>query len=151
MIDLYERSQRQLRAVAARYVGDEADDMVQEAFLRALRWGDGFRGDAAPLTWLSRIVVNACLDRCRKSSRWTQARPGYARHHPTMANAAVEETLAIRRALRRLTSVQREVFILYDILGHSHKEIAQRLSIPLNTSKSRLADARKRLREALQA
>jgi RNA polymerase sigma-70 factor, ECF subfamily len=149
VVHLYERSQRQLRAVAARYVGDEAEDVVQEAFLRALRWGDGFRGDAAPLTWLSRIVVNACLDRCRKSSRWTQARPRYARHHPTRANATVEEMLAMRAGLRRLTSVQREVFVLYDVLGHTHKEIAQRLAIPLNTSKSRLSDARKRLREVL--
>ena len=148
VVHLYERSQRQLCAVAARYVGDEAEDVVQEAFLRALRWGDGFRGDAAPLTWLSRIVVNACLDRCRKSSRWTQARPR-ARHHPTLMNATVEETLAMRAALRRLTSVQREVFVLYDVLGHTHKEIAQRLAIPLNTSKSRLSDARRRLREEL--
>lgn len=149
VVHLYEQSQRRLRAVAARYVGDEAEDVVQEAFLRALRWGDGFRGDAAPLTWLSRIVVNACLDRCRKSRRWTHARPRYARHHPTMTNATVEETLAMRAALRRLTSVQREVFVLYDVLGHTHKEIAQRLDIPLNTSKSRLSDARKRLREEL--
>ena len=149
VVHLYERSRRQLRAVAARYVGDEAEDVVQEAFLRALRWGDAFRGDAAPLTWLSRIVVNACLDRCRKSSRWTQASPRYARHHPTRANATVEEMLAMRAALRRLTSVQREVFVLYDVLGHTHKEIAKRLAIPLNTSKSRLSDARKRLREVL--
>ena len=145
---MYERSHRQLRAVAARYVGDEAEDVVQEAFLRALRWGDGFRGDAAPLTWLSRIVVNVCLDRCRRRSRWNQARPRYARR-PAMAHGTVEEMLAMRRALRRLTSVQRQVFVMYDVLGHTHKEIARRLDIPLNTSKSRLSDARKRLREAL--
>ena len=146
---VYERSRPQLRAVAARYVGDEAEDVVQEACLRALRRGDGFRGDAAPLTWLSRIVVNVCLDRCRRRSRWTHARPRYERHHPTMVNATVEETLAIRKALRRLTAVQRQVFVMYDVLGHTHKEIAQRLAIPLNTSKSRLSDARQRLREVL--
>ena len=145
---LYEHSQRQLRVVAARYVGDEAEDVVQEAFLRALRWGDGFRGDSAPLTWISRIVVNACLDRCRKEGRWTQARPRYVHHQPTMTNATGETTIAMRRALQRLTSAQREVFVLYDVLGLTHKEIAGRLAIPLNTSKSRLSDARKRLREA---
>jgi RNA polymerase sigma-70 factor (ECF subfamily) len=146
---LYEHSQRQLRGVAARYVGDEAEDVVQEAFLRALRWGDGFRGDSAPLTWIGRIVVNACLDRCRKKGRWTQVRPRYVRQQPTMTNATGEKAIAMRRALQQLTSAQREVFVLYDVLGLTHKEIADRLAIPLNTSKSRLSDARKRLREAL--
>jgi len=149
VVQLYERSQRQLRAVAARYVGDEAEDMVQEAFLRALRCGDSFRGDAAPLTWLSRIVINACLDRCRKQRRWAQASPRYASRRPVLMDATVEETLAIRRALRGLTSAQREVFLLYDVLGHTHNEIAARLAIPPNTSKSRLSDARRRLREGL--
>ena len=148
-MQVYERSHRQLRAVAARYVGDEAEDVVQEAFLRALRWGDGFRGDAAPLTWLSRIVLNVCVDRCRRRNRWTHARPSYARHHPTATNATVVELLAMRKAFRRLTPVQRQVFVMYDVLGHTHKEIAQRLDIPLNTSKSRLSDARQRLREVL--
>ena len=149
MVQVYERSRPQLRAVAARYVGDEAEDVVQEAFLRALRWSDGFRGDAAPLTWLTRIVVNTCLDRCRRRSRWTQARLRYTYHQPAVGKPTVAEMLAMRRALRRLSAVQREVFLMYDVLGHTHKEIAQRLSIPLNTSKSRLSDARQRLREAL--
>ena len=149
VIQAYERSRPQLRAVAARYVGEDAEDVVQEAFLRALRWSGGFRGEAAPLTWLTRIVVNACLDRCRRRSRWTHARPGFVAEHPTVTNATAEKMLAMRRALHRLTPVQREVFLLYDVLGHTHKEIAQRLAIPLNTSKSRLSDARHRMREVL--
>ncbi len=149
VVQVYERSRPQLRAVAARYVGDEADDVVQEAFLRALRWGDGFRGDAAPLTWIMRVVINACVDRCRRRSRRTQAEPRYARDQPTTARATGTDALAMRRALRRLSTVQRQVFFMYDVLGHTHKEIAQQLSIPLNTSKSRLSDARQRLREVL--
>ena len=149
VLQVYEHSRPQLRAVAARYVGEEADDVVQEAFLRALRWGDRFRGDAAPVTWLTRIVVNACLDRCRRRRRWTVARPHYASHRPTIQNAMPDSALAMRRALTRLTPVQREVFVMYDVLGHTHKEIAQRLAIPLNTSKSRLSDARQRLRDVL--
>jgi RNA polymerase sigma-70 factor (ECF subfamily) len=149
LVHVYEQSQRQLRAVAARYVGDEAEDVVQEAFLRALRSGERFRGDAAPQTWLSRIVINVCLDHCRKRGRWKRVSPRYVRHQPTMENPTGAGLLAMRRALRRLTSVQRQVFVLYDVLGHSHIEIAERLAIPLNTSKSRLSDARKRLREVL--
>jgi RNA polymerase sigma-70 factor, ECF subfamily len=148
VVHLYEQSRRQLRAVAARYVGDEADDVVQDAFLRALRSGHGFRGDAQPLTWISRIVVNASLDRCRRRTRWEHAYPRLAQR-PTMADAAFEETLAIRTALRRLTRDQRKVFVLYDVLGHTHNEISRRLAIPPGTSKSRLSDARRRLRESL--
>jgi RNA polymerase sigma-70 factor, ECF subfamily len=65
------------------------------------------------------------------------------------ANPASESSMAIRTALRRLTRDQRKVFVLYDVLGHTHKEIARRLAIPAGTSKSRLSDARRRLRDAL--
>ena len=148
VVHLYEQSRRQLRSVAARYVGDEAEDVVQDAFLRALRSGHGFRGDAAPLTWLSRIVVNASLDRCRRRTRWEHAYPRIA-HRSAVANATGEHSIAIRTALRRLSRDQRQVFLLYDVLGHTHNEIAQRLAIPPGTSKSRLSDARRRLRDAL--
>ena len=148
VVHLYEQSRRQLRTVAARYVGDEAEDVVQDAFLRALRSGHGFRGDAQPLTWISRIVVNASLDRCRRRARWEHARPRLA-HRAVSANPASESSMAIRTALRRLTRDQRKVFVLYDVLGHTHKEIARRLAIPAGTSKSRLSDARRRLRDAL--
>ena len=148
VVHLYEQSRRQLRAVAARYVGDEAEDVVQDAFLRALRSRDGFRGDAALLTWLSRIVVNASLDRCRRRARWKHAYPWLA-HRSANANATGERSMAIRTALRRLTRDQRKVFVLYAVLGHTHNEIARRLAIPPGTSKSRLSDARRRLREAL--
>ena len=145
---LYEHSQRRLRAVAARYVGDDAEDVVQDAFVKALRCGDAFRGDAAPLTWVSRIVVNASIDRCRRRTRWEHAYPRLAQR-PATAATAFEDSFAIRKALRRLTSDQRRVFILHHVLGYTHLEIARRLAIPTGTSKSRLADARKRLRQAL--
>jgi RNA polymerase sigma-70 factor (ECF subfamily) len=145
---LYEHSQRRLRAVAARYVGDDAEDVVQDAFVKALRCREAFRGDAAPLTWVSRIVVNASIDRCRRRTRWEHAHPRLAQRS-TMVTAAVEDRLAIRNALRRLTRDQRHVFVLYHVLGYTHHEIGRRLAIPTGTSKSRLADARRRLRQAL--
>ena len=145
---LYERSQRRLRAVAARYVGDDAEDIVQDAFVKALRCRDAFRGDAAPLTWVSRIVVNASIDRCRRRTRWEHAYPRLAPRQ-AYTTAAFEDSFALRNALRRLSSEQRRVFVLYHVLGYTHHEISRRLSIPTGTSKSRLADARKRLRQAL--
>ena len=145
---LYEQSQRRLRAVAARYVGDDAEDVVQDAFVKALRCRDAFRGDAAPLTWVSRIVVNAAIDRCRRRTRWEHAHPRLMQRS-TLTIAPVEDTFAIRNALRHLTREQRRVFVLFDVLGYTHQEIARRLTIPTGTSKSRLADARRRLRQAL--
>lgn len=145
---LYEHSQRRLRAVAARYVGDDAEDVVQDAFVKVLRYGSAFRGDAAPLTWVSRIVVNASLDRCRRRTRWEHAHPRLAQRPATTA-AAFEDAFTIRNALRRLTRDQRRVFVLYHVLGYTHHEISRRLAIPTGTSKSRLADARRRLRQAL--
>jgi len=144
---LYEHSQRRLRAVAARYVGDDAEDVVQDAFVKALRCGDAFRGDAAPLTWVSRIVVNASIDRCRRRGRWEQAYPHLT--PPRTMAAGLDESFAVRTALRCLTRDQRRVFVLYHVLGYTHLEISRRLAIPTGTSKSRLADARRRLRQAL--
>jgi RNA polymerase sigma-70 factor (ECF subfamily) len=144
----YEQSRKQLRAVAARYVGDDAEDVVQDAFVSALRYGNTFRGDSAPLTWLYRIVTNRSIDHCRRRNRRDHPALGDALR-PARADAAVEESLALRTALRWLTPEQCRVFVMYDVLGHTHVEIARLLAIPLGTSKSRLSEARRRLREAL--
>lgn len=148
MAYVYEQSRRQLRAVAARYVGDDAEDVVQDAFVSALRYGNTFRGGSSPLTWLYRIVMNTSIDHCRKRSRWERAAVGDA-HRPAVAEAAFEESFALRTALRQLTPEQCRVFVMYDVLGHTHVEIARLLAIPLGTSKSRLCEARRRLRNAL--
>jgi RNA polymerase sigma-70 factor (ECF subfamily) len=145
---VYEQSRRQLRAVAARYVGDDAEDVVQDAFVSALRYGNSFRGESAPLTWLYRIVTNTSIDHCRRRTRRERASLGDATR-PIGADASFEESLALRTALRRLTPEQCRVFVMYDVLGHTHVEIARLLAIPLGTSKSRLSEARRRLRSAL--
>ena len=145
---VYEESRGRLRAVAARYVGDDAEDVVQDAFVSALRYGGSFRGDASPLTWLYRIVMNTSVDHCRRRGRREHLLLGEA-HRPVPADAAAEEMFALRTALRELTREQCRVLVMYDVLGHTHVEIARRLAIPLGTSKSRLSEARRRLRKAL--
>ena len=144
---VYERSRRQLCIVASRYVGRDAEDVVQDAFVRALRFDRSFRGDAAPLTWLHRIVVNDSLNHYRRRDRWHT----FLRRHiqPRFTQSSQENTLAIRLALRELTSHEYRVFVLYEVSGHSHNEIATLLSIPIGTSKWRLASARRRLQALL--
>ena len=145
---VYEESRGRLRAAAARYVGDDAEDVVQDAFVSALRYGGSFRGDATALTWLYRIVMNTSIDHCRRRSRREHLLLSDA-HRPILAGTAVEDTVALQTALRELTTEQCRVFVMYDVLGHTHVEIARRLAIPLGTSKSRLSEARRRLRRAL--
>ena len=148
LMELYERFGRNLRAMAARYVGDEAEDVVQDAFVSALSAASRFRGDAAPMTWVHRIVRNASIDHYRKRIRH-QHSDLPPRDRLISRGTSVEQTFAIRAALRELTRDQYRVFVMYELIGYTHNEIAERLKIPAGTSKSRLCDARRRLREEL--
>jgi RNA polymerase sigma-70 factor, ECF subfamily len=155
LLHLYESFRRQLCGTAARYVGNDAEDIVQEAFLSALRFGRAFRGEAEPLTWLHRIVINKSLDYHRKRARRDHAQLNLPDPpHPPGANRTriatpPEEALTVRKALRHLTSREYRVFVMHDVLGYSHDEIARLLSIPMGTSKWRLGRARRRLQEQL--
>jgi RNA polymerase sigma-70 factor, ECF subfamily len=151
LADAYVRSYGQLRSVASRFVSrEDADDMVQEAYLRALAHGSGFRGEAAPTTWIYRILVNVCLDARRHRQRRVQVAfedtPDRPRVRPSHR---ITDRFALRAALDSLASGEREVCVMYDVMGYTHPEIARRLGIPVGTSKGRLCTARRRLRRML--
>ena len=148
LMELYQRAGRYLRTVAARYVGDDAEDIVQDAFVSALCSAREFRGDAKPLTWVHRIVRNASIDHYRRRIRREDQTLG-RRIAPVIGGPSVENASAIRAALRELTRDQYRVFLLYDLIGYTHSEIAERLNIPAGTSKSRLFEARRRLQQQL--
>ena len=150
--ETYVRSFGRLLSVARRLVSrEDADDMVQEAYLRALTNGDRFRGDAAQTTWIHRILVNACLDarryRQRRGTHVTleegHTRPRVRRWHRLIDGAA------LRAAIASLESPERQVCVMYDVMGYTHPEISRRLGIPVGTSKGRLCSARRRLRRLL--
>ena len=147
MRDWYETCRQRLCLTAARYVGHDAEDVVQDAFLRAFRFGAAFRGDSAPLTWLHRIVVNESINHYRKRARRERA-DLFSANRRRMASS-FEDTLAVRRALRALPPDEYRVFVMYELIGRSHREIAALLSIPVGTSKWRLARARAHLQETL--
>jgi RNA polymerase sigma-70 factor (ECF subfamily) len=150
--ETYAQSYGQLRSVAARFVSrDEADDLVQEAYLRALAHGGRFRGEAAETTWIYRILVNACLDARRyRQRRGSQValEDGHTSLRGRRVHGPVERH-ALRAALATLDLSEREVCVLYDVMGYTHPEIARRLGIPVGTSKGRLCTARRRLRRLL--
>ena len=154
LAETYAQSYSQLRNVASRFVNrDEADDLVQEAYLRALANGDRFRGQAAPNTWIYRILVNACLD----VRRYRQRRGLHVRLEDAHVRSRrrhwqrLADRQALRAALASLDENEREVCVMYDVMGYTHPEIARRLGIPVGTSKGRLCTARRRLRRLLSA
>ena len=148
--ELVRRPRDRLWAVALRTLGDreEAADALQDALLSAFRAGRGaaFRGDAAPTTWLHRIVVNACLDRVRRRA----ARPAdpLPEHDVPARGDAVGSRLTgidVEAALRTLPVEQRSALVLVDMYGWSVEDAAQVLDCPSGTVKSRCARGRARL------
>jgi RNA polymerase sigma-70 factor (ECF subfamily) len=152
LADTYVQSYGRLRSVASRFVErQDADDMVQEAYLRALASGDDFRGESAETTWIHRILVNACLDVRRSRQRrgiHVTLEEGHARSHVRRWHRMIDRQ-ALRTALASLDSTEREICVMYDVMGFTHREIARRLGIPIGTSKGRLCAARRRLRRML--
>jgi RNA polymerase sigma-70 factor (ECF subfamily) len=148
--ELVRRHRDRLWAVALRTLGDreEAADALQDALLSAFRAGRGaaFRGDAAPTTWLHRIVVNACLDRVRRRA----ARPAdpLPEHDVPARGDAVGSRLTaidVAAALRTHPVEQRSALVLVDLYGWSVEDAAQVLDCPSGTVKSRCAPGRARL------
>ena len=151
LADTYLDSYGRLRNVAARFVRrQDADDLVQEAYVRALANGGRFRGEAAQTTWIYRILVNACLDaRRHQQRRGVPVAVDEGRETPRSRSHGLDECHAMRAALASLAAGERQVCVMYDVMGYTHPEISRRLGIPIGTSKGRLCTARRRLRRLL--
>jgi RNA polymerase sigma-70 factor, ECF subfamily len=151
---LFRRHRDQLWAVAIRTLGDpeEAADALQDAMVSAFRRAATFRGDSAVMTWLHRIVVNACLDRMRRRA----ARPESAGHDDALDTLAgggrlsdlsgtTDTALDVRAALRGLVPEQQAALVLVDMLGYPIAAAATVLGVSEGTVKSRAARGRARL------
>ena len=142
-----------MKSVALNMLGNrsDAEDAVQEAFLRAYRSRSTFRRDASLWTWVYRILLNTCRDigRRRVSHGETplDIEDGI---EPPARDVDHPLRLALMRALDELAPIYREVFVLYEVEGHTHREVADILEIPEGTSKGRLFEARQRLKTRLR-
>jgi RNA polymerase sigma factor (sigma-70 family) len=141
--------------VAYGIAGDEAEDAVQDAFVKSFRKLDTFRTDAAFRPWLFTIVANEARNRRRASSRRTRL-DLQVRDEPMLAGVAVEDVVAQHDQRRQLLDVvaklpdrYREVVALRYFAGLSESETAEALSCPLGTAKSRLSRALNLLRADL--
>lgn len=155
---LVQRHRDRLWAVALRTTQDPEDaaDALQDALLSAFRRADQFRGESAVTTWLHRIVVNAALDRMRRTAvRPTVALPegqdGDTLDLPDRHDAIGqrEDQLVIAEALADLPQEQREAVVLVDIEGYSVEEAASMLGCPAGTVKSRCSRGRAKLARQL--
>jgi RNA polymerase sigma-70 factor (ECF subfamily) len=143
-----------MKSLALNMLGNvpDAEDAVQEAFLRAYRSRASFREGATLFTWVCRILINTCHDvgRSRAKRRGEETLDGDALVDPPAPAADHPLRLALERAVRQLAPIYRDVFLLCEVEGCTHREVAAILEIPEGTSKARLFEARRQLRTAIR-
>jgi len=134
--------------------GDLAADFTQETFIRAFERLEQFRGDSSLSTWLHTIAVSVALNGMRKVKR-IRGRTENIDDTPALAveprGFTGDLKLKLHAAIDALSAKLRPVFVMHDVEGYTHEEIAGTLGIPVGTSKARLFDARAKLRLALAA
>ena len=139
----------------------EAEDLTQDAFLQVFRKITTFRGDSALTTWLHRVAVNTVLMHFRKKSLsqvsldeplrsgdGAQIRREYGTRDKSLAGCI--DRLALADAIKELPNGYRTIFLLHEVEGYEHQEIADMLGCSVGNSKSQLHKAKLRIRELLR-
>ena len=159
---LYNLHRRRVYSLCLRMTANtaEAEDLTQEAFLQLFRKIGTFRGESAFSTWLHRMSVNVVLMRLRKKGLpivplddpleteedTTKKEPGA----DDLRLSGAVDRLEIRRAIEALPPGYRSIFVLHDVEGYEHNEIADLVGCSIGNSKSQLHKARMKLRELLK-
>jgi RNA polymerase sigma-70 factor (ECF subfamily) len=150
---LYRRSVDRVYSLSRRMAGAElADDLTQEVFIRAWQKLPTFQRRSRFSTWLHRLAVNHILSRREQHARREKRSVGDGEERLSfVADRMITPGLGLdlEGAIDQLPEGAREIFVLYDVEGYSHKEIAERMNISTGTSKSQLHRARMMLRELL--
>ncbi len=156
---LYERHNRRVYSLCLRMTTNtaEAEDLAQEVFIQLFRKIGSFRGESAFTTWLHRLTVNQVLMHFRKrgvrleqttDDGETPVQVVVGTQNPN--SMPVVDRIALDKAIGQLPPGYRTVFILHDVEGHEHEEIARLLGCSVGTSKSQLHKARMKLRGLLR-
>jgi RNA polymerase sigma-70 factor, ECF subfamily len=160
---LYGLHSRRVYSLCLRMVGNtaEAEDLTQEAFLQLFRKISTFRGESAFSTWLHRLAINVVLMKLRKKSGTESSleqltepdeETGGPRRDFGVADLRLTGSLDrvnLQRAVEQLPPGYKAVFVLHDIQGYEHNEIAEIMGCSIGNSKSQLHKARMRLRDLL--
>jgi RNA polymerase sigma-70 factor (ECF subfamily) len=153
---IYNQHAARIYTLACRMAGSphDGEDLLQEIFLQAHRKLASFKGDSSLGTWLYRLALNHCLDYVRsrraKMGRLTDTLDAEGAMEPVAARETPIARVDLERALQQLPQGCREAFVLHDVEGFDHKEVAKLLGIAEGTSKSQVFKARSRLRGLLK-
>jgi RNA polymerase sigma-70 factor (ECF subfamily) len=159
---LYETHKRRAFSLCLRMTGNpaEAEELTQDAFLLVFRKVHTFRGESEFSTWLHRLVVNVALAHLRKKriqqvpldamdpSQEEPVRREFGEDDRRLSGTA--DRISLARAIRGLARGYRTVFVLHDVEGYDHAEIARMMNWTVGNSKSQLHKARLRLRQRLR-
>jgi RNA polymerase sigma-70 factor, ECF subfamily len=155
---IYKRHHRRVYSLCLRMVANatEAEDLTQEVFIQLFRKIGSFRGESAFTTWLHRLTVNHVLMHFRKRGVRLEktTEEGEIGEIQDFLQAGAErprfvDRIALDKAISELPPGYRTVFVLHDVEGFEHEEVANMLGVSVGTSKSQLHKARMRLRELL--
>ncbi len=150
---LYDRHTPALYRLALRLTGGsaaDAEDITHEAWVRAVERLATFEWRAALRTWLSAFVIRCAHERDRAATRAAQPMEELAPGTDDAALRGSYDRLDLERAIAGLADGFRQVFVLHDVQGYTHEEIADLLGIEPGTSKSQLSRARRALRRKLE-
>ncbi len=147
---LYRRHTPYLYQFVLRTLGGselDAEDVVQETWIRATQNLGGFRWEAPLRSWLTGIALNLCRNLFRRKDRaWLEAKEEFL----PAASYSPEAGIDVERGLQMMPDGYRTVLLLHDVEGYKHREIAERLGTSQGTSKSQLFHARRALRALLE-
>jgi RNA polymerase sigma-70 factor (ECF subfamily) len=155
---LYERHHRKTYSLCLRMLGNQSDaeDLTQEVYVQLFRKIGSFRGESAFSTWLHRMTVNQVLMHFRKRSVKSEktSEDGELPEQVVVGSSnplkmAVVDRIALAKAIGGLPPGYKKIFLLHDVHGFEHEEIARMLGLSVGTSKSQLHKARQKLRKLL--
>lgn len=156
--ELYNRHHRRVYSVCLRMLRNstEAEDLTQDVFFQLYRKISSFRGDSAFTTWLHRLTVNQVLMHFRKRSVKFEKATEECKIPVQIAlgtenpkKARIIDQIALENAIVQLPTGYRNVFVLHDVEGYEHEEVAKLLGCAAGTSKSQLSKARSKLQKLL--
>ncbi len=157
--EVYNRHHRRVYAICLRMLKNtnEAEDLTQDVFIQLHRKIGSFRGDSAFTTWLHRLTVNQVLMHFRKrtvkfekTTEEGETPVQIVRGSERPNKMPVVDKIALENAIKQLPNGYRNVFVLHDIEGFEHEEVARILGCSVGTSKSQLHKARLKLRKLLK-
>ncbi|HMC55586.1 MAG TPA: sigma-70 family RNA polymerase sigma factor [Gemmatimonadaceae bacterium] len=152
--EMYDAHAPRVFRLAFRFTGDQdlAQELTQETFIRAFAQLGRFRGDSALSTWLHRVTISVVSNSMRKVNRFRSRETDLDEASPMAAETRVADPDLrdkLYRAIDELPDIYRTAFLMHDLEGYTHEEIANVLGVAEGTCKSRLSVARAQLREKL--